>query len=218
MKYKKIRGHKRKHKQIEKWRLENTSINLTDYLLNIRDRYYTKIRVYPWNGFTHYRINSIIPQPRRKTKKLFLDALLDIYTDWKTELSKLGQPYYLKIWLYETDFSKSQVVCAIGENVNFYENTFTKPENPKFLNLDNYGILSQKMKRLQWKHYLEEDHYENNFVGELREYASEKDYYETKTWFNKLLKKPHQITTFEEQINGAYELYSFKKGNVWIGG
>jgi len=218
MKYKKVRGHKRLQKQIEQWRLENTSIHLTDYLLNTRDRYYVKIRIYPWNGFVSHKVNSIVAEPTGKTRQLFLNALLDIYSDWKSELEKLGQPYYLKIWLYEPRFSKSQVVCAIGENLDFYQNTFTVAGEDKVLNLDNYGAAKIKMENLNWEHHLDEEHFENNFIGEPDEYTSVKEYLESQVWFRKLLKKPHIITPFEEPVNGAFEYYSFTEGNVWIGG
>ncbi|MBE0640389.1 MAG: hypothetical protein IH599_00025, partial [Bacteroidales bacterium] len=143
MRKKKIRGHKRRWKEIENWRLDNLDLNLTDYLLNERDRYYAKIRVHPWSGLS--LTNSMTPEPTRKTKQKILKGLLDIYEDWKNQLDKLGQPYYLKIWLFEPRFSQSQVVCAIGNNVDFYENTFFKPEKNKVLNADNYGELKGRL-------------------------------------------------------------------------
>ena len=126
MKSKKIRGHKRIWKDIENWRLDNLDIDLADYLLNCRNRCYSKIRVHPWSGLSLTK--SITPQPNRKTKLKMIEGLLDIYENWKEQLDKLGQPYYLKIWFFEPRFSKSQVVCAIGDNIDFYENTFFKPD------------------------------------------------------------------------------------------
>src|SRR4051812_38389727 len=126
---KKIRGHKRRNKHIDNWRLENLSFNLKDYLLNECERYYAKIRVHPWSGLS--LTSSVTPEPTGKTKQKMLLGLLDIYEYWKNQLDKLGQSYYLKIWLFEPRFSQSQVVCAIGENVDFYENTFYKPDTAK---------------------------------------------------------------------------------------
>lgn len=218
MKYKKIRGHKRRHKQIEKWRIKNTSLDVADYLRHTWDTHYVKIRLYPWNGFMHSKINSAIPEPKRKTKQLFLNALLDIYTDWKNELEKLEQPYYLKIWLYESNFSKSEVVCGIGDKIDFYNNSFTEADDAKSINLNNYGAAKSKMANLNWIQHLDEEHFENNFIGEPLEYISEPAYNDSKLWFSRLLKKPHDVTVYEEPINGAYELYSFNRGIVWIGG
>jgi hypothetical protein len=218
MKYKKIRGHKRRHKQIEKWRIHNTSLNIKDYLLHTWDTHYVRIRIYPWNGFTHSKINSAVPEPKGKTKQLFLNALLDIYADWKNELKKLEQPYYLKIWLYESNFSKSEVVCGIGEKIEFYENSFNRAEDSPVINLNNYGAAKGKMSNLNWVQHLDEEHYENNFIGEAHEYISETEYLESEIWFSRLLKKPHTVTMLDEPVRGAFEIYSFTKGNVWIGG
>ena len=155
MRQKKIRGHNRRHKQIDNWRLDNLSLDLTDYLLNERDRYYAKIRVHPWSGLS--LTNSVTPQPTGKTKQKMLNGLLDIYEDWKKQLDKLGQPYYLKVWLFEPRFSQSQVVCAIGDNVDFYENTFYKPDTDKPIQLDNYGSLKTNLSKFNWDYHFDED-------------------------------------------------------------
>ncbi len=216
MRQKRIRGDHRLHKQIDNWRLDNLSLDLTDYLLNERDRYYAKIRVHPWSGLS--LINSVTPQPTGKTKQKMLNGLLDIYENWKTQLDKLGQPYYLKVWLFEPRFSQSQVVCAIGDNVDFYENTFYKPDTEKAIRFDNYGTLKSKLSKLNWDYRLDEDNYDNTEVGEREIYASRQDYEDTVKWFDKLLKKPHRTHKLKELISDATELYSFKRGDIWLGG
>jgi hypothetical protein len=213
---KKIRGHNRRHKQIDNWRLYNLSLDLTDYLLNERDRYYAKIRVHPWSGLS--LTNSVTPQPTGKTKQKMLNGLLDIYENWKTQLDKLGQPYYLKVWLFEPRFSQSQVVCAIGDNVGFYENTFFKPDTEKTIQLDSYGTIKTKLSKLNWDYRLDEEHYDNTEVGEPEIYASRQDYEDTVKWFDKLLKKPHRTHKFTEPIGETTESYSFKRGDLWLGG
>jgi hypothetical protein len=215
MRQKKIRGHNRRHKQIDNWRLDNLSLDLTDYLVNQRDRYYAKIRVQPWSELS--LTNSITPQPSGKTKQKMINGLLDIYESWKTQLDKLGQPYYLKVWLFEPRFSQSQVICAIGDNVGFYENTFFKPSK-KTIQLDSYGTIKTKLSKLNWDYRLDEDHYDNIQVGEPEIYASRRDYEDTVKWFDKLLKKPHRTNKFIEPIGETTELYSFKRGDLWLGG
>lgn len=216
MRQKKIRGHNRRQKQIDHWRLGNLSLDLTDYLLNISDRYNTKISIHPWNGLSI--TNSAIPQPKGKTKQKMLNGLLDIYEDWKAKLDKLGQPYYLKIWLFEPRFSQSQVVCAIDENVDFYKNTFDEPGVVNAIQLEHYGTLKAKLSKLSWECRLDEDHYFNNEVGEPEDYASKVDYEHMVHWFEKLLKKPHRTHKLTEPIGEMTESYSFKRGYVWLGG
>ncbi|MGE0078107.1 MAG: hypothetical protein AB7S48_09625 [Bacteroidales bacterium] len=216
MRQKKIRGHKRRWKEIENWRLDNLDLNLTDYLLNEKDRYYAKIRIHPWSGLS--MINSVIPEPKAKTKQKMLNGLLDIYEDWKNQLDKMGQPYYLKVWLFEPRFSQSQVVCAIGDSIDFYENNFFKPQVDREIITDNYRKLKDRLDKLNWDYRLDEDYYENTEVGEPENYASRQDYEETKKWFQKLLKKPHRTYKFEEPIGETTESYSFKRGDLWLGG
>jgi hypothetical protein len=216
MRQKKIRGHKRRWKQIENWRIDHLNLNLTDYLLSERDRYYAKIKVHPWSGLA--LTNSVTPQPTGKTKLKMLNGLLDIYEDWKGQLDKLGQPFYLKVWLFEPRFSQSQVVCAIGDNIDFYENTFFKPEKTLKLNTDDYGQLKNRLDNFTWDYRLDEDYYDNTEVGEPQFYASKQDFEETKKWFEQLLKTPHRTHKFKEPIGDKTESYSFKRGNLWVSG
>lgn len=215
MRKKKIRGHKRRWKEIENWRADNLGLNLKDYLLNERDRYYVKIWVHPWSGSS--LISSTTPEPTRKTKLKILNGLLDIYDDWKNQLDKLGQSYYLKVWLFEPRFSQSQVVCAIGENVDFYKNTFYNPEESKVLNLDNYSKLKGRLESFSWSYRFDEHHYDNTQIGEPEDYASRQDYEDAKKWFENLLKLPHRIHKFKEPIGDITESYSFKQGGIWLG-
>jgi hypothetical protein len=184
MREKKIRGHKKIWKDIENWRLDNLDLNLADYLLNERDRYYAKIRVSPWSGIT--LTNSEIPQPHRMTKHKILNGLLDIYDNWKKQLDQIGQPYYLKIWLFEPRFSQSQVVCAIGEGIDYYKSIFFEPEKGKNLNLVQYGQVKNRLQDFSWECRLDEDQYDENEVGSPELYATRQDYEETKVWFEKL--------------------------------
>lgn len=147
-----------------------------------------------------------------------LNALLDIYEDWKRQLDKLGQPYYLKLWLFEPRFSQSQVVCAIGNSLEYYETTFFKPELDKTLRLENYGSLRTRLEKLNWEYRLDEDHYDNCVVGKPSEYASFQDFNDRKKWFNRLLKKPHRTYQLKEPIGETTELYSFQRGDIWVGG
>ena len=212
----KIRGNNRRNRQIDKWRLDNLAFDLTDYLLNERDRYYTKIGVYPWSGISV--TNSVIPEPTRKTKQNILSGLLDIYENWKNQLDQLGQPYYLKLWLFEPRFSQSQVVCAVGDSIDFYEKDFYKPDKGKVFNSSNYGQLKDRLEKLNCDYRLDEDHFENCEVGEPKLYASRQDFEETESWFKKLLTKPHRTVKLNEPIGDRTELYSFKRGDLWLVG
>ncbi|MEL1246235.1 hypothetical protein AAEO56_18315 [Flavobacterium sp. DGU11] len=213
-KTKKIRGHKRRLKQIEYWKQFHLSTNLNEILYKWQD-HYAKIRIYPWNGFTTG--NSHVPEPRGKTREAMLNGLFDIYENWKMQLDKMGEPYYLKIWLYEPNFSKSEVVCAIRDKLHKYDNTFLEAENNAVLKTEPYGSARFKIEAMEWEHNIEEEHH-TNFVGEPGDYASLDDFNASRQFLKQMLKKPHRTTIYEEPIGDITEFYSFKRGNVWIGG
>lgn len=216
MRQKKIRGQRRRQKNIDRWVRDNMSFDLVHYLVNERDRCYAKIRVNPWSRVS--LTNSVIPEPRGTTKQKILGGLLGIYQHWKTQLDTLQQSYYLKLWLFEPRFSQSQVVCAIGDSLNFYEHTFFKPDREKIIRPDKYGTLKARLEKLNWGYYLDEDHFDNSEVGEPEQYASKRDFEYTQKWFTNLLKKPHRKVVFNEPIGDITETYSLKRGDVWVGG
>jgi hypothetical protein len=208
MKYQKIRGHKRRQKAIEEWKSENLDVRLD--LIKKYNYDYTDIVVHPWCDIS---IRGL-PEPKGKTKQLMLNALIDIYHSWKKQLDKIGEPYYLKIWLYEPRFSKSQVVCGIEDRIDWYENIFFDAGEEKELQTGNYGHLKNKLDALTWEHRVDEDDIDDDYVTEPEQYLTYNDFVESKKWFTRTMKKPHRTYKFD---NGT-EVYSFKKGNVWLGG
>lgn len=214
MKQRKIRGNNRRQKNIESWRVENLNLRL-----DILDYYHfdhVDIVVHPWCDIS--TVNSKIPEPKGDTKILMLNGLIDIYHSWKKQLEGLGNPYYLKIWLFEPRFSRSQVVCALGDMINFYENSFYQPEIQKDFIHGNYGVLQNKLSWFAWDYRLDEDYYDNSEVGKPESYASIQEYESESMRFNKLLTKPHRQVVFNEPIGDITESYYFKRGNLWIGG
>ncbi len=213
MKIKKIRGQKRRSKNIEDWIQANLIYNKSYFFKNHRD--YCEVLVHPWCDISI--INSTIPEPRRKNRRKIIAGLLDIYESWKTELDSLAKDYYLKIWLFEPYISKSQVVCAIDEKLHFYDNTFHQSNPPKAFGFKSYGELEERIKQYQWKSFEHEMTLEDDHLGEPEDYRNLKDYIETKKWLGKKLKKPHRTFTLIE--NGIERTFNaFPQGTIWIGG
>ncbi len=209
MKTKKIRGHKRIWNDIEKWRNANLKLDLENLKQNERD--YVKIWIHPFSGIS--LTNSQIPEPKTETKKRILNGLLDIYESWKNQLDKLNEPYYLKVWIFEPRFSKSQVVCSIGNSIDFYQNTFNSTENVREFKNDFGGIIKNRIENFNWECKLDEDFLFSNDIGNPEDYENKKEYLEDKKWFNKRLKKKHITKTLRDGTNS----YAFEIGNVWIG-
>lgn len=127
--YRKIRGINRRKRTIEQWGEANKTLDVD--LLNQEKRDYVEFLVDPWSRLS--LINSIYPEPTGDCEYLLIKNVQNIYQSWKDSLEELQTSYYLQIWLRENYISRSQVVCAIDEIENFYNNTFeatdTQPEN-----------------------------------------------------------------------------------------
>ncbi len=207
-KTKKIRGGKRRLKAIKLW-IENNKVLDIDYLLSY-EKDYVKFRVDPWGRFI---INNIeFPQPKKTFKKEFINGLIEIYNAWQDQLKKLNKPYYLKIWLFEKDLKKSQVVCAINSKIDFYLNTFEEIINSDKIN--PFQNINPKLNDFQWEVALDNLYVEDDIIQNKYEYSSEKDYLQAKKWFNKVvLKKYKRIETFE----GNRSLYVLDNDVVWLG-
>jgi hypothetical protein len=213
MRYKKIRGHKRRHRQLENWRLRN--LDIREDLIETYQSDHIDIVVHPWCDLS--LTNSAFPEPKRKTKLLMLSGLIDIYDSWKIQLDKLGKPYYLKIWIFEPRFTKSQVVCAVDERIDFYKNNFQSPEKLKVFKSGQYGNLKSRLDNFKWENKLDEEYYDNSDLGEPEDYLTLKDYEYSKKWFENLKKKPHRIEKNKNSDKSMTEYYVFKKGDLWIG-
>lgn len=74
--------------------------------------------------------------------------------------------------------------------------------------------MKNRLNTLKWKNYLDEDDIASDYLGEPEQWLTINDFLETKKWLNKTMKKTHRTTKLSDGI----EYYSFKKGNVWVGG
>ena len=170
MRIKKIRGHRRIWNKVENWRKANLKLDLEYLKQNERD--HAKIWVHPFSGIS--LTNSQNPEPKAETKKRILNGLIDIYESWKNQLEELNEPYYLKIWLYEPRFSKSQVVCAFGNSIDFYNTSFNSPENPKEFKTESYGNIKNRLENFKWENHLDQEFLFSIDLGNPEDYENEK--------------------------------------------
>lgn len=77
MKTKKIRGHKRRWNEIDRWVEFNKNLDF-DYLKKYQ-RDYAKITVHPWSGISV--TNNQIPEPAGTTKIKTLNGLIEIHDE-----------------------------------------------------------------------------------------------------------------------------------------
>ncbi|MCA5005244.1 hypothetical protein [Sphingobacterium bovistauri] len=194
MKFKKVRGTNRRLRAIQTWVKNNKILNLE--LLEQQHREYVKFWVRPWSDFV---IGNGYEPLKGQLKSTFLEGLQTIFRHWDLQLKTLNKPYYLKIWLFENQLERSQVVCAITDKINFYHNTFLKRPSSKSFESSSKNSGIQRFGNLVWEEYTEIDILPIDF--------RDSDLY-----------KPIE----ESRIIGTYKIqnedyYIFEKQKVWLG-
>ncbi|RZJ98755.1 MAG: hypothetical protein EOO46_24320 [Flavobacterium sp.] len=165
------------------------------------------IIVHPWCDISI--INSEFSEPKGKTRNLMITGLEKIYDDWKITLDKIGEPYYLKIWLYEPRISKSQVVCAIGERIEYYNNLFYKVDD-NFKSSDFYNKLSSDFK---WNAFEDANIYsEEDLLSPSELYKNIEDYNYSINLLSKLKRRNYRLKKENDDT-----LFYVPKGKIWIG-
>jgi hypothetical protein len=208
---KKIRGNKRRIKQIENWRINALKIDV-DYLEKT-NKDYVKCRIFPWNPVAIAIHNY--PNPKGKIRKKIIESFFDIYESWNIQLKELGKPFYLKIWLVEPAIYNSQVVCALNDKIEYYETIFHTPETEKSISKSSLEKTSNRINDFNWSHGVEEyPLFENDYLRE--NFTSEKEYLEEQKWLKKELKKPYrEINQVRDGI--SEKLFLIKASEVWLG-
>jgi hypothetical protein len=117
---KKVRGWKRRIRQLERLRLAYRELDVE--WLRGAERQYVKIWLDPWS--------RLVPRnPPYWYRRRVLAAFVDIYASWRRVLEASGEPYYLELWLFHPDFHSTQVVAAVGSMLKFYDKVFEPAPN-----------------------------------------------------------------------------------------
>ena len=202
MKTKKIRGHKRRWKNIERWILNKREFDL-EYLYS-RKEDWVKIRIHPWSGLTV--TNSQIPELKGETKNRVINGLIDIYDEWKLQLDNIKEPYFLRIELYNPNLRFSRIVCSIREKIDWHENIYFKPQVSKIFPSKNYGKLAERLNEFNWEYRVEENHCSD------KDLEDEVDR-EMKIWMQKMINKHTRVYISDDKTIH----YFTQTGDVWIG-
>lgn len=189
---KKVRGWKRRLRQLERFRLAHRTLDVEG--LRQSHYEYVKIRLDPWS-----RLGG--RNPPVWFRRRILAALMDIHDAWRAELEGLGEPYYLEIWLFHPDFHRSQVVAAMDWRMEHYENVFppapaAAPRPPAL-----YDDRAYDLDRFAWRPGTEVNVYMAS-PGELDA--------DTAADFER------RASIIEQAANGD-TLYFFEQGTVWQG-
>ncbi len=211
----KIRGLRRRGRAIEQWRREN--LYLDPKLLRDETRAYhqktcyVKLWLEPWGNL------FATEEPKKGHRTEMLKALLDIYESWDVQLAETGQPYYLKVWLFEPRFMRSQVVSAWGDAHDYYRNTFTPGSKEVAIPSSRYFGLEERMAGFEWKTYFDENHYFESDFDTIQPDGSEGSHAHQQ----KLLRRlgSGKYNSSDVQFMGkTTKAYAVPHGHVWIGG
>ncbi|MEO8067336.1 MAG: hypothetical protein ABI599_06555 [Flavobacteriales bacterium] len=146
-----------------------------------------------------------------------LQALLDIHESWDAQLSELGKPYYLKVWLFDPDFMRSQVVCAWGEAQDYYQNTFTPAPAPFPIPTEKFEDLDERLRKLDWVTHLNEHiYFESDFDG-VQADGSEGMHAHRKGLLQRLKSADFPVSEVEF-LGKPTKAYAMPLGHVWVGG
>jgi len=208
---KKIRGQKKIHRRIADWSVASQKLSLD--ILKMNKREFTKVNVYPFSSLDMG--GSLIPAPKGKTRSLITSSLFDIFFSWKKELDTLNKPYYLKIWFYPENVARSQVVCAIDEMIDWYKDIFNQSTfgNARKIDTIQFGRSADQATDLAWEIGLHEEGFGEDYVSDPSEWYSIQDFFDSRRWFNRKLKKPHRTVIINGTTHHLFPMY-----NVYIGG
>lgn len=160
--------------------------------------HYMKLTIDPF-----YRL--IRRNPPLWFKKQLVAALLEVFENWKKYISQLETPYYLKIWIYETNFMESQIVLAIENRIEWYTGIFEIHVNQKPFLHDLYSSEQYDTHKMDWVY------------AKVYQCVSEEDfpYYDAKEL--KRLFANNLLAPIGDHTGDKEKQYSYHCDNVWIG-
>ncbi|MCF0071398.1 hypothetical protein LZD49_13025 [Dyadobacter sp. CY261] len=192
---KKIRGWKRRIKEIDRWFEAYKMPDLDRFKTKGED--YVKIRISPWNLVCE-RI------PPNWYFRLIAQKLVLIHDIWKDIFESQQIPYDLQIWLNYPNTIRSRIVCAKVESFGEIRDNYYRESTKNNILPPMWASHVKELKNFTWQQHDDED-----FAFKNLEYLDSQE-------IDELLK-----FGFNEDkiiIDGVEDTrYSRKVGNVWIG-
>ncbi|GGI96347.1 hypothetical protein [Paenibacillus hunanensis] len=198
----KIRGWKRRKRSIQLWRQQMLELDMET--VRSEDFDYAKLWIYPF-----YSISPI--DPPHWFQRLLLGEMIDVYAHWQKQMEQEGEPFYLKIWLYEPNFILSQIVVAYRSRLHFYDEHFQPAPTARPFPFADTGALAEKLSKLDWQLCIQEELYWSN---ELQDNIDKG--LRTKAEVKRLIDRAYATETM--QYGGEEQtVYKVQIGDVWLG-
>ncbi|HEU0302200.1 MAG TPA: hypothetical protein VFR37_22275 [Longimicrobium sp.] len=140
---KKVRGWKRRIRQLERLRLAHRELDVDALRAGYAD--YVQIWLDPWS--------RLVPRnPPYWYRRRILGAFIDIHDAWREALERLGEPYYLELWLFHPDFHRTQVVAALDPGrMEHYRTVFPPAEHAAPRPPAPYDDAAYDLDRFRWR-------------------------------------------------------------------
>jgi hypothetical protein len=187
---KKVRGWKRRIRQLDRLRLRHRELNME--LLRRDGVDYVEILLDPWSRL-------VSRNPPYWYRRRILAAFIDIFDAWQDTLERLGEPYYLALWVFDPAFYRTQVVAAVGDRVEGYRDWFD-PADRGAAGPVQYRDGSYELGRFQWR------------AGQVLDVFSAQE-----DAFDELDVAEWTRTADRIEQTADDTLFTFKRGIVWLG-
>lgn len=193
---KKVRGWKRRIRQLERFRLAHRELDVD--ALRRGGRHYVKMWLDPWR--------RVVPRnPPYWYRRRTLTAFLDILDGWRERLEAAGEPYYLELWLFHPDFHDTQVVAATGAMIDFYRTVFEPAVDAPVLPPAEYRDPAYDLSGLHWRAgQVVDAHLASTYAGDAEALV-------------RLAELGRSADRVQATVDGTDTLYIFHRGRVWLG-
>ena len=110
----------------------------------------------------------------------------------------------------------SQVVAAIGDNIEYYNNIFSSADNSTKFPVEEFVTVIDKIPQLNWTPFLDDDpFFESQFDSPKENYTSE-DAYLNDQKLIKHLRENYDRREVVQNDEGTDILYCKTRGLVWL--
>lgn len=214
MPIRKVRKQKRIHRAIEEWRESHVNKDLLASMAYYRNTHdYVKFRIYPWTQF--FVRNSRPLEPSGKTRALLLQALFDIHDSWEGQLKRAGQPYDLRIWLFHSDISASQVVVDIDGDA-FHQNDFTPAKPPVAFPFSQYGKFAARLAQMELQCGMDDYNIDDPAELDPADFDTPAEWREERRRLEALVARAYDHHEYTDHRGKQTTMHFIAKGHVWI--
>lgn len=192
----KIRGYKRRLRQVLRWKESFIRLDFQD--LERSNIYYIRFWIHPWYSLFK-------PSPPIWLRRKMLEAMIEVAIEWNRHLLERKVPFDLQIWLQEREFGRTELLVTQGESIEGYRERFAngpmalEPVPAHFRKVLNHSKVCWESKRFVEPMFSEEW---NEILADL---------------------SPFQRIKREQRVANRYQLKSGKEmtdvdlGAIWVG-